>query len=175
VDLLKDLCQPGVNRGLTTNPPPKFLVVDDDTICRHAVATALKKIFTAPELALDGATAFALAEHEKFDVIFIDIEMPGMDGFELCGKIRATADNQRTPIVFVTSHGDFDSRLKSTLSGAQDLIAKPFLSFEIALKALTLLLRGRLDTEKPQPAVQLAVASPRTPSAIGTSPTLAAP
>jgi CheY-like chemotaxis protein len=163
VDLLKDLCQPGVNRGLTNNPPPRFLVVDDDTVCRHAVATALKKIFTEPELALDGATALALAEHEKFDVIFLDIEMPGMDGFELCGKIRATAKNQKTPIVFVTNHSDFDSRLKSTLSGAQDLIAKPFLSFEIALKALTLLLRGRLDGEKPQPAVQPALVSPRTP------------
>src|SRR5262249_29312307 len=144
---------------LANNPPPRFLVVDDDTICRYAVATALKKIFTEPELASDGAAALALAEQEKFDVIFLDIEMPGMDGFELCGKIRTTANNQNTPVVFVTSHSDFDSRLNSTIVGAQDLIAKPFLSFEIALKALTFLLRGRLDAERPQTAASQAVAT----------------
>jgi CheY-like chemotaxis protein len=163
LELLKDLCVPGVRPGLANNPPPRFLVVDDDTICRYAVAAALKKIFTEPELALDGAAALALAEHEKFDVIFLDIEMPGMDGFELCPKIRTTANNQQTPVVFVTSHSDFDSRLKSTLTGAQELIAKPFLSFEIALKALTLLLHGRLNAERLQPAVQPAAALPAAP------------
>jgi CheY-like chemotaxis protein len=130
LELLKDLCLPGVRPGLTTNPPARFLAVDDDTVCRYAVATALKKAFTAPELAVDGATALGLADREKFDVIFLDIEMPGMDGFELCARIRGTAENEKTPVVFVTNHSDFDSRLKSTQSGAEDLIAKPFLSFK---------------------------------------------
>jgi CheY-like chemotaxis protein len=76
-------------------------------------------------------------------VIFLDIEMPGMDGFELYSKIRETAPNCSTPIVFVTGHTDFDSRAKSAMLGANELIAKPFLAFEITVKSLTLVLKGR--------------------------------
>jgi PleD family two-component response regulator len=81
-------------------------------------------------------------------VIFLDIEMPGLNGFELCAKIRRGKLNRSTPVVFVTSHSDFDSRTKSTLVGGQDLIAKPYLSFEITVKALTLALRRRLMNDK---------------------------
>jgi putative two-component system response regulator len=64
------------------------------------------------------------------------VDMPEMDGFELCKKIRAQPAQKDTPIVFVTSLSGFDSRAKSTLSGGNDLIAKPFLFPELGLKAL---------------------------------------
>jgi DNA-binding response OmpR family regulator len=70
-----------------------------------------------------------------------------MDGFELCTRIHATTANRTTPVVFVTRHTDFDVRAKSSLTGARDLIGKPFLTFEVALKALTLVLRRRLQTQ----------------------------
>jgi CheY-like chemotaxis protein len=154
LDLLADLCVPGVPSSLATNPPVRLLAVDDDAICRMAVANALKQVFPKPEMAVDGPTAFALADKEKFDMIFLDIEMPGMNGFELCAKIRQTVENEMTPVVFVTSHSDFNSRAQLPLAGAQDLMAKPFLSFEVALKALTFVLRSRLaDSRKPCAAV----------------------
>ena len=71
--------------------------------------------------------------------------MPGMDGFELCSKIHETAANRTAPVVFVTMHNEFDSRAKSTLLGAYNLIAKPFLAFEITVKTLTLVLKARLE------------------------------
>ena len=79
--------------------------------------------------------------------------MPGMDGFEVCSKIRDTVPNRTTPVVFVTGHHDFDARFNSTLSGGNDLMGKPFLIFEVTVKALTLALQGRLRErgQKPLP------------------------
>jgi len=145
VDLLEDLCVPGLNPNLATEPPVRLLAVDDDAVSRLAISLALKKAFNAPDLASDGQAALDLIARQSYDVIFLDVDMPGMDGFELCIKIRQTTDQRTTPVVFVTRHSDFNSRAKSTLSGGQDLIGKPFLAFEITVKALTLALRGRLQ------------------------------
>ena len=148
VDLLEDLCVRGVPPDLATRTPVELLAADDNPVCLSALSMALKKAFREPDLAVDGTSGRALAEKKHYDAIFLDIEMPGMDGFELCSKIRETKLNQKTPVIFVTSHSDFNSRAKSTLVGGQDLIAKPYLSFEITVKALTLALRGRLANDK---------------------------
>jgi CheY-like chemotaxis protein len=145
VDLLEALCVPGLNPKLATEPPVRILTVDDDAVSRLAMTFALKKAFNVPNVAPEGETALALAVQHIYDVIFLDVEMPGMDGFELCTKIHETVRNRATPVVFVTAHSDFNSRAKSSVSGGRDLIGKPFLAFEITVKALTLALRGRLQ------------------------------
>jgi CheY-like chemotaxis protein len=150
VDLLEVLAVRGVNPDLATEPPVKLLAVDDDPVSRLAISFALKKAFNAPDLAPDGPAALELIAQQPYDVVFLDVDMPGMDGYELCMKIHENDLHQTTPVVFVTRHGDFNSRAKSTLSGGQDLIAKPFLAFEITVKALTLALRGRLQKHEPQ-------------------------
>jgi CheY-like chemotaxis protein len=147
VDLLETLCAPGVDSNLASRTHVELLAADDNPVCLSALSLALKKAFNEPDLAVDGTSGLAFAEKKNYDVIFLDVEMPGMDGFELCKRIRAGKLNQRTPVVFVTSHSDFNSRAKSTLVGGQDLIAKPYLSFEITVKALTLALRGRLQND----------------------------
>jgi CheY-like chemotaxis protein len=144
LDLLETLCLPNVRPDLAANPPIRLLAVDDDAIGRHAVSLALRKAFNKPDLAENGEAALALASQIQYDAIFLDVQMPGMDGFEACKKIHATEINRTTPVVFVTWLGDFDARAKSTLSGGNDLIGKPFLTFEITVKALTLAFRGRL-------------------------------
>jgi len=151
VDLLETLCVRGLNPNLATEPPVNLLAVDDDPISRLAISFALKKAFDTPDLAPSGAAALALAEQQIYDVIFLDVDMPGMDGYELCTKIRQTDRHRTTPIVFVTRYSDFNSRAKSTLSGGESVIAKPFLAFEITVKALTLALRGRLQNGVPAP------------------------
>jgi CheY-like chemotaxis protein len=147
VDLLKALCVPSLDPALATRTPVELLVVDDNPVCLAAVSMALRKAFRKPDLAPEGFSALALAEKKRYDVILLDIDMPGMDGFELCTKIRNTDLNRTTPVVFVTSHGDFESRTRSALVGGEELIAKPFHSFEITVKALTLALSGRLATD----------------------------
>jgi CheY-like chemotaxis protein len=123
--------------------------VDDDRISRHAVSCAAKKAFDQPDLAENGEAALILASEHPYDVIFMDVQMPGMDGFELCSKIHATECNCATPVVFVTCQSDFSARVESTLCGGNDLIAKPFLTFEITVKALTLALHRRLHANDP--------------------------
>jgi DNA-binding response OmpR family regulator len=76
--------------------------------------------------------------------VFLDVDMPGMNGFELCTKLRALPFHKKTPIVFVTSLNDFESRANSTMSGGNDFIGKPFLFIELAVKALIHVQRGRL-------------------------------
>jgi CheY-like chemotaxis protein len=147
VDLLEALAVRGVRTDLMANPPLRLLAADDDALSRHAVSFALKKALNKPDLAENGEAAMALVSHIKYDAIFLDVQMPGMDGYETCTKIHGTELNRATPVVFVTSQSDFDARAKSTLSGGMDLIGKPFLTFEITVKALTLAFRGRLNQQ----------------------------
>jgi CheY-like chemotaxis protein len=151
VDLLNDLCVPGMKADLAINPPIHMLVVDDDLVARRALVGALQTAFKKPESVENGEAALALALEKPFDVIFLDVQMPGMDGFEACSKIRDTVLNRATPVVFVTGHGDFDARAQMSRSGGNDLMAKPFLTAEITVKAFTFALHGRLQQLKTQP------------------------
>ena len=145
VDLLNDLCVPGLKADLAINPPIHMLVVDDDLVARRALVGALQTAFKKPESAENGEAALALALGKPFDVIFLDVVMPGMDGFELCSRIRNTVPNRATPVVFVTGQSDFDARAQMSRNGGDDLMGKPFLTSEITVKALTFALRGRLQ------------------------------
>jgi DNA-binding response OmpR family regulator len=143
--VLQDLCTVEGNLSFAAENEARLLVVDDDAVSRFAISAALKKEFNQPELAQDGATALSLAERQTYDAIFLDVEMPGMDGFELCTKIHKTQLNPMTPVVFVTQHSDFQSRAKAAETGGHDLIGKPFVPSEILVKAHTLVLRSRLE------------------------------
>jgi CheY-like chemotaxis protein len=160
LELFEDLCVPNLSPDLATNPAIRLLVVDDCAVSRHAMVFALKKVFHEPDLAEGGKQGLDLAAKNAYDVIFLDVEMPGMDGFELCEKIRATELNKKTPIVFVTSHNSLESRAKMVVKGAQDLIGKPYLPTEITLKALQLSLYGRLKLKTVE------VAAPETPTTV---------
>jgi CheY-like chemotaxis protein len=78
------------------------------------------------------------------------MEMPGMDGLEFCRRVRQMPGYQHTPIIFVTSHSDFDLRVKSTLSGGQDLISKPIFPLELAVKSVTQALKSQLQNPMDQ-------------------------
>jgi len=129
-------------------PSSSILVVDDEILSRRAITYALEKAALKSVSVEDPGVALNLATENKYDLCFLDVQMPGMDGFELCTRIRATALNRTTPIIFVTSLTDFKSRAKSSLSGGTDLLAKPFMFIELSVKALTYVLRGRLAQKK---------------------------
>ncbi|HXG49307.1 MAG TPA: response regulator [Methylomirabilota bacterium] len=123
--------------------PYKILVVDDEILSRRAITYALEKAALQATNVEDPQVALSLAAESAFDLIFLDVQMPGMDGFDLCTKIRQSPLNKTTPVVFVTSLTDLKSRARSTLSGGTDLIAKPFMFIELSVKALTYVIRGR--------------------------------
>ena len=128
------------------DPPIQILVVDDEVISRRAVIYALDKAHLKSEGIEDPSAACSLLAAKPYDLIILDVEMPGMNGFELCAKIRTMPSNQATPVIFVTGLRDFESRARSSLSGGNDLIAKPFLFIELSVKALTYVIKGRLST-----------------------------
>ena len=167
VNLIEELCQPGLKSDLLSEPPLRLLVVDDETFSRFALSNSLKRGLTQPDVADNGHYALALAAKHTYDLIVLDVQMPGMDGFELCSRIHEHSANRTTPVIFVTSLRDFDARANSILCGGRDLIAKPFLTFELTVKALTLVagerLRGRgrsLEVPVDDPKVDVPVAPP---------------
>jgi CheY-like chemotaxis protein len=116
---------------------PMILVVDDESISREMIFSALRRA-DLRTLSLDNSTlALQVLEQNHFDLIFLDVEMPEPGGIEVCERLRKMPSNRTTPVVFVTANSDFGSRVRSSLSGGNDFIAKPFLLLELAVKALT--------------------------------------
>ena len=141
IETLASLVDRAANSKGEVIASPNILVVDDEIISRETICSALGRAGFHAKSFDDPLAAQRLLEREHFDLIFLDVEMPGQTGLELCVKIRAMEPNRTTPIVFVTSHSDFGSRAQSTLSGGNDFIAKPFLLVELAVKALTWLFK----------------------------------
>lgn len=144
VDFLGQLFEHGTAPDRQEGPPPRILVVDDEAISRRAVTYALEKAKLKSVSVEDPTLALKQLTEDSFDLIFLDVDMPGMTGFELCTKLRALPKYKKTPVVFVTSLTDFESRASSTISGGNDFIAKPFLFIELAVKALVYSLRGKM-------------------------------
>src|SRR5438445_13585207 len=119
----------------------KVLVVDDDAICRQTLRSALD-LADLPSITVgDPDLALKLVEENSFDLVFLDVDMPGTNGYALCERIRALPGNREISVVFVTVLDDVEHRTLATRSGGQDFIAKPFLLVEMAVKALTYLSR----------------------------------
>lgn len=148
IDFLAVLLEHTSAPDADNSPTPNILVVDDEAISRRAVIYALEKANLKCVSVEEPNTALKMLAENRFDLIFLDVDMPGMSGFDLCAKLRAIPEHTRTPVVFVTGLTDFESRARSTLSGGNDLIAKPFLFMELAVKALTYVLKGRLGIGK---------------------------
>lgn len=128
--------------------PANILVVDDEAISRRAVTQALDRAKLKSVGVEDPNVALKLLSENSYDLIFLDVDMPGMNGFELCTKLRAMPRYKSTPVVFVTSLTDFESRTNSMMSGGNDFIAKPFHFLELAVKALVYVLRSKLPAPK---------------------------
>ena len=144
IDFLSFLFERGTLPDHQEIPPTNILVVDDEAISRRAVNYALEKAKLKSVSVEDPLVAFQLATENRFDLIFLDVQMPNMDGYELCSKLRGLPAYKNTPVVFVTSLTDFESRANSTMSGGNDFIAKPFLFIELAVKALIYVLRSKV-------------------------------
>jgi CheY-like chemotaxis protein len=131
----------------------QLLIVDDDAISRRAIAQALTQAKLKYTETDNPETALRLLTNQSFDLIFLDVDMPGMTGHELCARLRNQPLHQNTPVVFVTGYNDFQNRANSIVSGGNDFIGKPFLFVELAVKSLVYVLRAKYKSAgKPAPA-----------------------
>ncbi|MBR5174944.1 MAG: sigma-54-dependent Fis family transcriptional regulator [Bacteroidales bacterium] len=101
----------------------KILIVDDERAIRNSLGEILSDEGYEVDTAEDGSSALAKVDKERFDVIFCDIKMPGMDGTEVLDKL--VADGIDSAIVMISGHGDIDTAVECIKKGAFDFIQKP--------------------------------------------------
>ena len=148
VDFLGFLFEHGTRPDKQEIPAASILVVDDEVISRRAIIYALEKAQLQSVNVEDPNAAFKLLSENQFDLVFLDVDMPDMTGYELCTKLRNLPLHKKTPVVFITGLSDFDNRTSSMVAGGNDFIAKPFLFIELTVKALIHVLRGKLPPVK---------------------------
>ena len=101
----------------------KILIVDDERAIRNSLKEILGDEGYDVDVAEDGPAALAKVDKERFDVIFCDIKMPGMDGTEVLDKL--VADGVDSAVVMISGHGDIDTAVECIKKGAFDFIQKP--------------------------------------------------
>ena len=120
------------------------LVVDDEDGARKIILAAMRLVGLNAVSADAPGTGLAALGKQPFDLIFLDIGLPEMTGFDLCTRTRALPLHEKTPIVFVTGMSTFQNRVQSSLSGGNDFVGKPFNVAELGLKALLWVFKGQL-------------------------------
>ncbi|MCC2869662.1 response regulator [Candidatus Accumulibacter phosphatis] len=108
------------------NGVPKILVVDDLAANRLAIRTALRGVEATIVEASNGFDALAITLEEEFALILLDVQMPEMDGFEVCERLSANPQTADTPVIFITAaHNSPEDRIHGYRTGATDYLTKP--------------------------------------------------
>ncbi|MEV7082973.1 response regulator transcription factor [Streptomyces sp. NPDC093516] len=118
----------------------RILVVDDDPTVAEVVAGYLDRAGYVVDRAEDGPTALGRAAAHRPDLVVLDLMLPGMDGLEVCRRIRGQGP---VPVIMLTARGDEDDRILGLEVGADDYVTKPFSPREIVLRVESVLRRSR--------------------------------
>jgi DNA-binding response OmpR family regulator len=122
------------------DPPGRILVVDDDPTVADVVGRYLIRDGHAVEKVHDGREALRRIAEQPPDLVVLDLMLPGMDGLEVCRRLRA---RWPIPVVMLTALGDETDRLIGFETGADDYVTKPFSPRELALRVRSVLRRSR--------------------------------
>lgn len=121
---------------------PRVLIVEDEANIRELVALHLRLEHAEPIEAADGTTALELARQRRFDLIVLDLMLPGIDGMTVCRAIRRESANQSTPILMLTARREESDKVLGLDSGADDYLTKPFGVRELMARVRALLRRA---------------------------------
>ncbi|MCH7232294.1 response regulator transcription factor [Glycomyces sp. L485] len=124
---------------MSSDADPRVLVVDDDPALADVVARYLRREGFEVDYASDGATGLQRALSTLPDLVVLDLMMPGMDGFEVCRRLRRSTS---IPVVMLTALGEENDRISGLDLGADDYITKPFSPRELAARVRAVLRRA---------------------------------
>jgi DNA-binding response OmpR family regulator len=105
---------------------PKILAVEDDSQVSVVIVHLLTEAGCEVLVAYDGLDAIKRAQKEEFDLIVLDIDLPGIDGFEVCAWLKQDFRFNRTPVIFISGKDDEENSQRVFALGAVDYIKKPF-------------------------------------------------
>ena len=124
-----------------------LLVVDDEPFLREAVAASLRFLGFAVTAAATGTDALRLARDRPFDLLILDVMLPGPDGFEIVRRLRR--DGNRVPVIFLTAKDSQEDKVAGLTLGGDDYMTKPFGLEELAARVRTVLRRTRPAPAEP--------------------------
>jgi diguanylate cyclase (GGDEF)-like protein len=131
--------------GLPSTSKPKILIVDDHPINIQVLYQAFSEDHHVC-MATTGKQALDVCYSQQPDLILLDIEMPDMNGFEVCAKLKACAETRDIPVIFVTAHIDEETETRCFSEGAVDFISKPINRNTVRARVKThLLLKAQSD------------------------------
>ena len=135
---------------INTIGAPLILIVDDNPKNLQVLGNYLQIEGYLVEFAMNGESALDWIRRKEFDLILLDIMMPGMDGFEVCRIIKSGQVNQKTPVIFLTAKIDTESIVNAFDLGAVDYVIKPFNQKELIARVKTQIeiKRGRDEIAK---------------------------
>lgn len=140
----------------------KILMVDDDPVTLRLLRSVLDKAEFAYEIceAQDGETALSMIDKETPDIILLDIRLPGIDGFEICTRLRRDDKTRAIPIIFISTVTDNAEKMRAFEMGAVDYITKPFYALEVLARISThiSILRLRREEEIKSMALEAEIA-----------------
>ncbi len=122
-----------------TAPGHTVLVVEDEEAISDVVATALRYQGYAVTQREDGWEGLAEATSNEFDLIVLDVMLPGIDGFEICRRLRQ--EDRFVPVLFLTARDAPDDRIRGFVTGGDDYLTKPFSLDELILRVAAILRR----------------------------------
>ena len=128
----------------------KILVVEDERLLADSLQTLLTGRGFSVDTANDGLTGLEYAKTDVYDLVILDVMMPGLDGLEACQKIRAFST---VPIIMLTARSEDADKLLGFESGADDYITKPFNILELKARIRALLRRASMPAAGPSAAV----------------------
>ncbi len=124
----------------------RVLVVDDEKLIVKGIRFSLEQDGMEVECAYDGEEALAIAKEQKFDIILLDVMLPGLSGFEVCQQIREFSN---VPIVMLTAKGEDMDKILGLEYGADDYITKPFNILEVKAR-IKAIMRRTAGKESPR-------------------------
>ncbi len=131
---------------MSQNPPisGRILVVDDEPVNRQILKTYLERVGFSVSEAKDGPETIAICQNFEFDVILLDVMMPGMSGFDVCAQLKASENFKNVPILFISALNDKQNRSSGVQAGANDYISKPLDLEDIVFRVHNAILLKRL-------------------------------